>query len=574
MIYLQEVSDFVAVDFIDEEIEENSPSLVYYYQGFCPQTGELLRLPRTKLVEDVACGLMKYLAADEWYSREGKMYGILLVKNNNGEKKILKAFSGLLNGCSEVEGWVPPIPGKELVEWDENLTLKKLADIKQEIITLQQIPQRQQYQILALDFSEGLEKMNSYHQECKQKRQEKRLLYSQTMTGKALSVAIEQLDQESRQQGIERKLLKRDRNRVLEPLKKVIDDADTQVRNLKKQRQELSRKLQTQMHAVYSLMNFFGRSQTLKELFPGGLPTGTGECCAPKLLHYAATHNLKPLAMAEFWWGSSQGDKIQGNFYGACVERCQPLMGFLLSGLNKSLSSISSSVVGKDVSGGGVFSELPIIYEDEWLIAINKPSGLLSVPGRYSHNQDSVVSRLRNLLVDRLTDGQDIKAVHRLDRDTNGILLLAKDVETHRLLSQQFEKREVEKLYQAVLWGSIEKDNGIIDLPLWGNPNHRPYQEVNWQYGKPCITEFQVVKRVIEREVIYTHIEFKPFTGRTHQLRVHAADKKGLNAPILGDKLYGDSNSSEPLHLQAKKIRFMHPYLKEELCLECLNGWW
>ncbi|MEM7556797.1 MAG: pseudouridine synthase [Cyanobacteria bacterium P01_A01_bin.84] len=572
--YLQEVSDFLTVDFIDAKITNEALPVSYEYQGYCHQTGELVRLPRTKFVEELAGGLMGYLAGDEFYSREGKMYGILLVELFNGEKKILRAFSGLLNGCRMLEGWVPPIDGKELVEWDENLTLQRLEDIKQEIATLKKIPERQQYESLALDFRQNLQQISSYHQECKRKRQEKRLIYNQILKGKALNVALEQLDEESRQQGITRKLLKRDRDRVLKPLKQLIGDADTRIGELKRQRKELSRQLQTQMHTAYSLMNFFGRSQTLQELIPGGLPTGTGECCAPKLLHYAATHNLKPLAMAEFWWGSSEGDKIQGEFYGACTERCQPLMGFLLSGLHKPKPLLSSPKHEREVLEARGEGNLPIIYEDEWLIAIDKPSGLLSVPGRYFYNQNSVVSRLRNLLA----DGKNIKAIHRLDRDTSGILLLAKDIETHRLLSQQFEKREIEKLYQAVLCGCINKDNGIIELPLWGNPNNRPYQEVNWQYGKPCITEFKVIKQVnkqvLKTEETYTHIEFKPLTGRTHQLRIHAADKQGLNAPILGDKLYGDPDSPYPLHLHAQKLQFVHPYLGKELCLELMVDNW
>jgi tRNA pseudouridine32 synthase/23S rRNA pseudouridine746 synthase len=307
------------------------------------------------------------------------------------------------------------------------------------------------------------------------------------------------------------------------------------------------------------------------------IPTGTGDCCAPKLLHCAAVHNLKPLAMAEFWWGPPSGDKIQGEFYGACGDRCQPLMGFLLSGLsqNPMVSNMDEGFTGgleaqpllstsnKFSCGTGILpvtQMLPIIYEDKWLIAVNKPSGLLSVPGRYVENQDSVLSRLRNLL----PDSRDLTAVHRLDWETSGILLLARDKETSIQLRQQFEKKQVHKVYEAVLSGTVNVDTGTIDLPLWGDPENRPYQQVNWECGKPSVTRFQVMAR----EGNHTRIEFWPLTGRTHQLRVHAADVRGLGIPILGDRLYGCRAAANRLHLHARELSFEYPRLGERLHLQ------
>ncbi|WP_088239549.1 pseudouridine synthase, partial [Calothrix rhizosoleniae] len=422
-------------------------------------------------------------------------------------------------------------------------------------ITLKQIPERQKYEKLEQEFVARWQQMNQNHSDRKQQRHKKRQIFTETLTGEALNTAITQLDEESRQDGIVRKLLKRERNQVLQPLKQIIADADVQIRELKRKRKELSRQLQTQMHAAYSLMNFYGRSQTLQQLLPQGLPTGTGDCCAPKLLHYAATHNLKPLAMAEFWWGTSSSEKIQGEFYGACVERCQPLMGFLLSGLP------SKSVIKNGyITSGGVKQEVPIIYEDEWLIAVNKPPELLSVPGRYLNNQDSVFSRLRNLL----PDAHNLFPIHRLDMDTSGILVFARDYQTHRLVNQQFHQRQVHKVYEAVLAGHIYIDEGVIELPLWGNLKNRPYQKVNWQYGKNCTTHF----RVIAAEDNYTRIEFIPITGRTHQLRVHAADPQGLGMPILGDRLYGNLTSTDRLHLHARELCLQHPYVNKKLHLQ------
>ncbi|WP_414518565.1 RluA family pseudouridine synthase [Nostoc sp. PCC 9305] len=562
MVVLHPLSDFIDCDFA---IADSSCS--YWYEGRCPQSGNRLKLPRTSMSEAIAHGLMQYLAKNDYYSREGKMYGILLVELLNGEQRVLKAFSGLLNGCSVVEGWVPPIPGRDEVAFEESRTLAELDAIKQEIITLKQLTERQQYEILSNDFEQQLQAMSDRHRHCKHQRQEKRQQICNTLTPEALTIALEQLDEESRQQGIERRQLKRQQNAVLQPLQQVIAATDARISELKQRRKALSGQLQAQMHASYSLTNFSGRSQSLQQLMPGGSPTGTGDCCAPKLLHYAATHNLKPLAMAEFWWGESSvnQDKIPGEFYGACAERCQPLMGFLLSGLRpnppiREEGVRSSSPIREEVWGEVT---LPIIYEDEWLIAVNKPAGLLSVPGRYRDRQDSVLSRLRHLL----PDGMALISVHRLDRETSGILLLARDRQTHRQLSQQFQQRQVHKVYEAILSGVLTIEQGVIELPLWGDPENRPYQKVDWQHGKPSLTHFQIMVR----EGDYTRVEFTPLTGRTHQLRVHAADAGGLGVTILGDRLYGCRAVTSRLHLHARELRFEHPQLEKTLHLQVVT---
>ncbi|MEG4443963.1 pseudouridine synthase [Microcoleus sp. AT9_B5] len=560
----------------DGESIDSQPN--YWYEGRCPQSGELLRLPRTRMSEDLARGLMQYLAADGAYDREGKMYGILLVEMPSGEQGILKAFSGLLNGCSIVEGWVPPIPGRDRVAFEEARTLTQLEEMKQELIALNQLPQRQEYAALFREFEVQLQVLSDRHRNCKLLRDEKRQLLSQTLAAETLEIALEQLNQESRLEKVERRQLKRQRDETLQPLKQLIEAADRRMRALKQQRKEVSRELQTQMHAAYTLVNFLGKSRSLSSLMPtNSIPTGTGDCCAPKLLHCAAANNLKPLAMAEFWWGPPSGDKIQGEFYGACGDRCQPLMGFLLSGLaqNPIVSNINEGLTSgleaqsllptsNNIScGTGILPAtqmLPIIYEDKWLIAVNKPSGLLSVPGRYLENQDSVFSRLRNLLPDSF----NLTAVHRLDLETSGILLLARDKKTSSQLRQQFETKQVHKVYEAVLSGTVKIDAGTIDLPLWGDPENRPYQQVNWECGKPSVTRFQVMAR----QGNYDRVEFLPLTGRTHQLRVHAADVRGLGIPILGDRLYGCRAAANRLHLHARELSFEHPQLGERLHLQ------
>lgn len=557
---------------------------VYWYEGYHPRSGERLALPRTALVEAIARGLMSQLAehnqAGDGYASEGKMYGVLLVETPLGELRVLKAFSGLLKGCGVVDGWVPPIPGQQLIALEEAHTLAQLNAMKQELLTLQQLPERQQYVSLSQLFVDQWNELTRCHRERKHERQIQRQHLISTLSGDALTTALKSLESQSQHDGIGRRQFKRKRDAVLQPLKHVLEAADSRVRELKHQRKLLSRQLQQQMNAAYRVTNFLGESLSLQQLMPNGvMPTGTGECCAPKLLHYAATHHLKPLAMAEFWWGaaSANQDKVQGEFYGACAERCQPLMGFLLAGLSSGTSddrgqkpegvalpmTISESCLdeGESSATQGFSAALHILYEDEWLIAVDKPPGLLSVPGRYRDRQDSVLSRLQQIRSDELT----LTAVHRLDQDTSGILLLSRDLQTHRHLVQQFQQRQVYKVYEAVLAGLVAANSGTIDLPLWGDPTHRPYQTVDWSRGKRSMTQFQT----IARDTHHTRMVFVPTSGRTHQLRVHAADPQGLGVPILGDRLYGCSAGDDRLHLHARELRLIHPHDGRSLHFEC-----
>ena len=504
--------------------------ITYWYEGFCPQSGELLKLPRTQLVETIAGELMQYLASNEVYSREGKMYGVLLGETKSRQQQVIKAFSGLLNGNSTVEGWVPPIPGRDRLFIEESLTLAKLASIKQELIALQDIPAQQQYNLLAKEFEKKSHELTLLHNGRKQDRQQQR----QRCDLEAL-----QLNEQSRLDGIERKLFKRERDAALKPLKAQIEIFYCRKLELKQQRKALSRQLQAQLHENLWLTNFAGESLSLTDLIPGGIPTGTGECCAPKLLHYAATIGLKPLAIAEFWWGASSSDKVQGQFYGACEERCQPLMGFLLSGLPQQPVVVNSPL-------------LTILYEDEWLIAVNKPPKLLSVPGRYSRANDSVAGLL------------GLATVHRLDYETSGILLLARDRATHRHLSIQFQQRKIRKVYEAILTGVVNSESGTINLPLWGDPTNRPYQKVDFTQGKPSLTQYKLLTTTNG----CSRLEFLPLTGRSHQLRVHSVDKQGLGLPILGDFFYGCKAEAKRLHLHAKELCFEHPQSKQIICLQ------
>ncbi|MBD2151710.1 RluA family pseudouridine synthase [Pseudanabaena sp. FACHB-1277] len=565
---------------LDRQLPQDSECPSYWYEGICPYSGALLRLPRTQQAEAIAQELMRELMQELEHdvygfstNSEGKMYGILLAKSITGEILILKAFSGLLNGKSEIAGWVPLIAGREKVAIAESITLNKLAVIKQQLIALSELPERREYALRSQVYELELQALRDRHQVSKQQRQIQRSQLMTTLTGADLAKSLQELDRESQLEKMQRRNLKRDRDQALQPLQQAIALADQQMQLLKQERRHLSQTLQTQMHQSYVITNFAGETRSLRELITtGAMPTGMGDCCAPKLLHYAATHNLEPLAMAEFWWGnpSPDGYKIQGQFYGACAERCQPLMGFLLSSRKsppndtkyyqtKQNQELSIKLDDTSHHQTQQNQKLSIIYEDEVLIAIAKPAGLLSVPGRYLDTQDSVCSRLK------MASDRPFYPVHRLDRQTSGILLLTRDLDTLRHLQRQFHQREVNKIYEAMLSQRLNGDRGLIELPLWGNPENRPYQQVDAERGKPSATQFQVLCH----EQNYTRVEFKPLTGRTHQIRVHAADARGLGIPILGDRLYGCHAVTDRLHLHARELSFTHPRSLVAIHLHC-----
>jgi tRNA pseudouridine32 synthase / 23S rRNA pseudouridine746 synthase len=507
--------------------------MVYYYEGLCPRSGVLLRLPRSIASENHARQLMEELAQQD--PAEGKMYGVLLTVDRADQFQVLKAFSGLLDGCAEVAGWVPPIPGRQQVTAVEVRTLEQLTVLKQEIGQWQQLPARQEYATLFDEYTVLRQELQAELKLQKQARQLQRQELRASLASDELDAALAQLVKISQQDGLRQRSFKQQWDELLKPLEISIAQADQQIQELKKQRKALSQKLQTQMHEAAALTNFAGESLSLAQLRPAGLPTGSGECCAPKLLHYAATHHLQPIAMAEFWWGSAMGDKRSGEFYGACVDRCQPLMGFMLSGLSAQVRAKSSR------------RSIEIIYSDEYLLVVNKPSGLLSVPGRYG--QENILDILSS------EQSRPLWAAHRLDQDTSGILVLAKDLDTYRSLSKQFadSDNQLHKVYEALVVGQVPELAGVIDLPLAADLSDRPQHKIDRLQGKPSVTRY----RVLEIIGNHTRLELRPLTGRTHQLRVHTA--QGLGNPILGDRLYGQGDG-ERLCLHAREISFVHPH--------------
>jgi tRNA pseudouridine32 synthase/23S rRNA pseudouridine746 synthase len=532
-------------DFISADLLPCQEKVTYWYQGICPNTNQIIKLPRTILVEKIAYQLMEYIKEEKAFNDEGKMYGVLLLQDNQGNLKVIKAFSGLFQGKDNLKGWVSQILGRNKFALAEKFTLQELDKIKAKIMELEKLSIRKEYQDLLAKYEKILSNLKQKHRERKKNRDSKRLYYRENLTAIALPEALEKLQQESRHDDWERRNLKKQWLNILQPLEDNINQVKQEISQLKQERKKLSRQLQAQMQGAYSLTNFSGQTLSLSQLINKSfIPTGTGDCCAPKLLHYCAINNFTPLAMAEFWWGKSSpnGEKVAGNFYPACVERCQPLMGFMLSGLGNNCD------IKKDY-------QISIIYEDDYLILVDKPAGFLSVPGRGINKFDSVESRLKHNL-----QSNHIKAVHRLDQDTSGILVLAKDDFCHRHLCQQFAEKKVDKIYEALLEGVLSQGEGEINLPLWSNPDSRPRQEVNFLRGKASFTRY----RVIDCDGYNTRVEFMPLTGRTHQLRVHSA--QGLGISIKGDRIYGVINHNDDrLCLHAREINFTHPITNKKL---------
>ncbi|MBS1153782.1 MAG: Ribosomal large subunit pseudouridine synthase, partial [Myxococcaceae bacterium] len=317
-------------------------------------------------------------------------------------------------------------------------------------------------------------------------------------------------------------------------------------------RAERSNQLLRQFHDAYVVKNARGEQRGLRALFaPDEPPGGAGDCAAPRLFGQAWREQLRPIALAEFWWGAPpvSGGRHPGAYYPACRGKCGVVLPFMLEGANVE----PAPLFGAD---SAALAEPRVVFEDEWVIVVEKPAGLLSVPGRHEKLRDSVLARLG----DRLAEPQ---VVHRLDLDVSGLMLVAKDRPTHAALQRQFAMRQIDKRYVAWLEGAVEKDEGRVELALRVDPHDRPRQIYDPEHGKSALTEW----RVLERTPTRTRVALFPRTGRTHQLRVHAAHPLGIGAPIVGDRLYGREDARLLLHAEA--LTFTHPRTGERLALRC-----
>ena len=486
----------------------------------------------------------------EWREelQTGKMFGVLVVRTPAGEVGYLAAFSGNLAGKNVHPFFVPPI--YDLLQPDGFFRQEEeqINEINARIRTQQASPaledarSRLQSTIEYCDFV-----LQAAKDLMKKRKEERDRLRQFPLTEEETALLIK----ESQHMKAAHKLTKKSLRSILEEDQAKVDRLEQEIEQLKQERKRRSAALQRKLFEQFRILNARGEVKDLCELFAptsqGTPPAGAGECAAPKLLQYAYQHQLEPIAMAEFWWGDSPKTEIRhhGYYYPACKGKCEPILHHMLQGLRVDENPL--------LADSHQETKLDILYEDDYLLIVNKPAGMLSVPGK--GDADSVYHRLHILYPD--APGPII--VHRLDMATSGLLLAAKTKEAHQNLQAQFKNRTIQKRYIALLEGEVPQDEGEIRLPLCPDPLDRPQQIVSEEFGKPAFTRY----RVLERTSGKTLIAFYPQTGRTHQLRVHAAHPLGLHCPILGDELYG--RKAERLYLHAEYLAFTHPITSERI---------
>lgn len=483
---------------------------------------------------------------------QGKMFGVLIVQTEDGSIGYLTAFSGILAGKNIHPYFVPPVydllqpQGFFKIE-EENISainrrIRRLEEDKKYIDLRSNLTQTTQSAQDALSIAKTQLK------EAKDKRELLR------KTGQLDAKEEADLIRESQFQKAEYKRLERSWKDKIASLQVEAGNWEKQIQELKAERKVRSAALQQQLFEQFRMLNYRGEVITLCDIFEQTVhktpPAGAGECAAPKLLQQAYLHHWKPIAMAEFWWGNSPKNEVRhhGYYYPACKGKCEPILRHMLQGLE-----VEANPMQQEAERGN--EKLNIVYEDQWLLIINKPAGMLSVPGK--ERQTSIYDLAR----EAYPEAEGPMIVHRLDMATSGLLIIAKDKKTHQHLQAQFKNRSIRKKYIALLDGIVPEDEGTIELSLCPNPLDRPRQMVDTQYGKPAITYYQVLERTDK----YTRIAFYPHTGRTHQLRVHAAHPSGLHCPIIGDELYGKKDKR--LYLHAESIEFTHPVNGQSMCI-------
>lgn len=474
----------------------------------------------------------------------GKMMGVLVVKNREGQLGYLAAYSGRLDDGNQHYGYVPPV----FDILDEDGFYRKEEDaitaINHRVIALEK--EAGYLEAVALLDScrqvaaETLASLKLAHKTAKAARNEERsrLQHKEEEDARA---KLTDLDNESARHHYEWKDANRFWKKEVELAENRLRDIEGPIILLKEERRQRSAQLQQKLFEHYTFLNARGEVKSLGQLFDvsenNTPPSGAGECAAPKLLQYAYLHGYQALAMGEFWWGKTIPSEVRhhGRFYPACKSKCEPILGHMLQGLN---------VAPRKQPRGPAIT---VIREDEHLAIISKPHGLLSVPGK--GDWDSVSAQVKI----RWPEAEGPMMVHRLDMDTSGLMVITKTWQAYRHLQQQFLHHNIRKTYLALLDGEVKESTGTIDLPLRVDLDDRPRQLVCYEHGKPAVSRYKVIGYTNGK----TRIHFFPMTGRTHQLRVHAAHHQGLACPIVGDDLYG--SPADRLYLQAIGLEFEHP---------------
>ena len=501
--------------------------------------------------------LQAYLAKREDWQEEisrGKMFGILIVERNEPGQNTpqlgyLAAYSGQIGGRSDWEDFVPAVfdylqPNgffkiREAIISSMNLIIK---DMEVSAKKIQQLIQP----LESLRKSE-IDKLQKNLKEAKAKRDAIR------QRGNLTSEEEAELIRESQYMKAEFRRKKRKIEEKTEPeldYEKIKED----IRKIKQSRKQHSDNLQRWLFSQFNMLNDKGECKNLIDIFKDTAaktpPAGSGECCEPKLLQYAYSLGYKPLQMAMFWWGESPKEEIRHHlhFYPACNGKCKPILQWMLPASTFEPAAVDLSI----------YNKVEMLYEDREIAVIHKPEGLLSVPGKDTA-QPSVYALMRS----KYPEATGPLIVHRLDMSTSGVMMIAKTEFAYRRLQKAFLNHQIQKKYVAIISGKDIPEKGIISLPLMPDYLDRPRQIVDHKQGKEAVTEYEVLEPVDDSHL---RIALYPKTGRTHQLRVHCAHHEGLNAPILGDPLYGNEKASR-LHLHAEEITFEHPLTGKKITI-------
>ena len=485
----------------------------------------------------------------------GKMFGVLVVENHNNEIGYLAAFSGKLTDKSSPEKFVPAIFNTHAKDSFYKIEEEKLNTFSKQITALEsdvrflEVQKTLQHKTSFVE--NDLQKQRNKMKLAKKDRKIRRTKAKAILNPNEFANFNKKLEQESfNDQFLYKELLEYRESQLIKNQKEAALFTD-KISLLKTARKNKSAELQEELFNKYQFLNQQKITKGITEIFPNYAiqkpPAGTGDCAAPKLLQYAFNNNLKPIALAEFWWGISPNTEIRKhkNFYPACQGRCKPVLTHMLEGIE-----MDENPLLKNVSEN---KELEIVFEDDAILVINKPAEFLSVPGK--EISDSVYTRIKK----KYPNATGPLIVHRLDMSTSGILLLSKTKEANKILQSQFIKRTIKKRYVALLDGIINKKEGEINLPLRVDLDDRPRQLVCDEHGKNAKTKWKIITQLDNK----TRIHLFPITGRTHQLRVHVSHPLGLNTPIIGDDLYG--KKANRLHLHAEFIAFSHPTTHKEM---------
>ena len=535
--------------------------------------------------------LQAYLAERKDWREEidkGKMFGVLIVEKNDKEIGYLAAYSGQIGGRSDWKGFVPAVFDYLQPDGYFKTHEAKITELNQRIAHLINNPEIKETERILNKLHKVQEHKLNLHKmqitEAKAKRDARRQEASLHPDTKGLTPEEEQaMIKESQFLKAELRRFKKLISQKT-PLEEMYDNYQKGLQEIKQLRKSDSDELQKWLFSQFKMLNDKGESKDLLKIFKEFNqmvpPAGSGECCEPKLLQYAFEHGLKPLQMAMFWWGESPKEEIRHHlhFYPACNGKCKPILHWMLP----------ADVFEQASADAYIYNKVEILYEDQELAVIHKPEGMLSVPGKDAQ-QPSIYSWARK----QFPEATGPLIVHRLDMATSGLMVIAKTEFAYHRLQEQFTSHQVQKRYVAIVCCKdkdmaqrIKDATKMISLPLMPDYLDRPRQIVNHEQGKEAITEYEVLgseeRRVKSEEfnsaanhevqssnlkVQCIRLALYPKTGRTHQLRVHCAHREGLDAPILGDPLYGNVKADR-LYLHAEAITFKHPLTGKEIHIE------